>query len=436
MTPFNNAPTGLAEMTMKSVLVLILLLSSLSSPVHAASGGYTRLPAVEFADASRFVLHGVAAEYVRQDYGTFRDATDVRELYRDGVIDAASFIIREARFGNIVGGSVLIFDSRHTAAVVGNIAPGAPMADVVRQFGPPGFSWEERGLVGYKTEHFYIAFTGSGKVERIYLSRRQPQRERIDILPALLEKDRAMRSAFSFEDWGMRSTQLWRGTLTWYRPDGLCIWSGEEDYPVYVHTDYEGRIPEAAEGGGVRILLSDSDYPEFKIYLALVEEEEIRKILTEEGVYSPGKRTAAVPYGNCTYERSGWLFRRLDGSEPDNFVTFGHFPAPPLWLNERYVGVETMHGFGVYDLSARPATNEDAVFYIEYHDAAGPFVWDFDAEQGTLLIPTEGFTISEKRGEKPVELELGEDEQLLLRFRYDHDGNLAVSYSAVKRDGR
>ena len=409
---------------------------------------YTRLPAPAFAEASRFTLRGAAAEYARVDYATFRKNTSVRELYRDGVIDAATFIIGEHRFENIVGGSVLIFDSRHKEPVVGDIAVGAPVADVVKAFGPPGFAWQERPLIGYKTENFYIAFLGAKTVERIYLSRRRAQPEHGDVLPALLEGADAY--DFPFAAWNMRSTQLWRGSLTHYRADGLCVWSGEDDHPVFVYKDYEGLVPETdadgwtpvmdpdarqpgQTGGRLRVFLSDEDYPEYKIDLAIAEEEAIQKTLETEGRHSPGGRTAAIPFADCTYERSGHLFRRLDGSEPDNFVTFGHYPAPPIWLNERYAAVETMLGFGIYDLPARPSSEEDAVFYLEYHDAAGPFARDFDEKKGTLAIPTEGFTIRGKNGHKSEELELREDQQLLLHFSYDREGNLRVSHSVVKR---
>lgn len=413
---------------------------------------YTRLPAPVFADASRFALRGAAAEYARTDYAAFRKNTTVRDLYRDGVIDAASFIIGEHRFENIVGGSVLIFDSRHKEPVAGNIAVGAPVADVVKAFGPPGFAWETRPLIGYKTENFYIAFLGAETVERIYLARRRAQPEHGDVLPALLEGADTY-DYFPFAAWNMRSTQLWRGSQTHYRADGLCVWSGEDDYPVFVYKDYAGLIPETdadgwtplmdpdarkpgQTGGRLRVFLSDEDYPEYKIDLAIDEEEAIQKTLKTEGSRSPGGLTAAVPFGDCTYERAGYLFRRLDGSEPDNFVTFGHYPAPPIWLNERYAAVETMHGFGIYDLPARPSTEEDAVFYLEYHDAAGPFARDFDEKKGTLAIRTEGFTLRGKNGHKPTELELREDQQLLLRFSYDREGALRVSHSVVKRAKR
>ncbi len=443
-------------MIRRFTLALALLLCLAGAPAAGRQDGpdsqrrYIRLPAVALVDASRFVLHGAAAEYARVDYATFRKNTGVRELYRDGIIDAASFIIGEHRFENVVGGSVLIFDSRHKEPVVGNIAVGAPMAEVIKQFGPPGFAWKERGLIGYATENFSIAFAGAETIERIYLARRRAQPEHGGVLPALLES--ADTDAFPLAAWNMRATQLWRGSLTHYRADGLCVWTGMDECVVFIYKDYEGLVPETDSegrvaatdggtwepgfaGGGPRVVFADEAYPEYKIRLAVTEEEAIQEALKTEGFHSPGQRTAAVPYGDCTYERSGYLFRRLDGSEPDNFVTFGHYPAPPVWLNDRYIAVETMHGFGIYDLPARPSSENDAVFYLEYHDPAGPFARDFDEEKGTLAIPTEGFTVYGKNGKKPEELELREDEQLQLRFQYDGDGNLSVSHSVVKRQG-
>ena len=191
------------------------------------------------------------------------------------------------------------------------------------------------------------------------------------------------------------------------------------------------------------ILVLDEDYPEYKIYLAIHEEGLLPQILEKEGSYSPDKRIAAIPFSCGTYERSGYLFRWLDGGGPDDFVTFGHYPDKPLWLNNRYVAVETMMGFGIYDLAAYPSTEKDAVFYVEYNDPAGPYISNdcpathaamlanrekFDNYRKELTIPTDGggtFIMHERSTMR----EKFDSRWPVLHFQYDKSGKLRVTYS-------
>ena len=402
---------------------------------------YTHLPTPAFQDASRFVLHGVAADYVSKDYPAFREAADIKALYRDGIIDAASYIVRENRFENIVGGSVLVFDQRHTQPVVGDIAVGTPMASVLQQFGDPDFDWKAHNLIGYKTEQFYIGFTGQDKVDHIYLSKRYPQGSSDDVLPALLTSESP--NDFPFAAWNLEGRQLWRGSMTYNSRGGLEI-QRYESQTVYIHKDYRGQVPKSMPKKGP-VFFTDVDYPEYKIYAAVYEETYVQKTLAAEGHTSPDKRMEAIEFGLCTYERAGLLFRRLDGGGPDTFITPGHFPSPPFWLSSRYVGIETMDGFGVYDLEAYPDNYEASefsgagkgvVFYVKYHDAGGPFIQPADGEVSSLVIPSEGFTIQPRGGAAKRTLDSSEKQQLQLTFHYDAAGKLGVKYALVPRKSR
>lgn len=394
---------------------------------------YVHLKTIPFQDASVFILHGVAADYIQQEYETFRSGVDSKTLYADGVIDAASFIIGEERFENIFGGSLLIFDKRHQQTVVGDIRVGDALTRIRDAYGRPDFELKGSNLIGYKTEHCYVAFRGATNVERIYVARRNAQNNKEGILPAYLSSGDDKWN-FPFEAWGLRGKHLWRGSMTYYHADGLRIWvdPDPECAPVYVFNDYAGLVPKQLTDKDT-IFFVAYDYPEHKIYLAVYKEEALQKQFETEGYYSPDRRIAAVTFGNCTYERAGVLFRFLDGSGPDLFIAPGHFPDKPVWLNRRYVGIETMHGFGIYDLQAHPATGESAVFYIEYHDAAGPFIKYFDQESGTLVIDTDGFTIRKKDGDE--EIIVHEDAYLLLHLHYDTQENISVTTGRMRKEG-
>ncbi|MCL2789009.1 MAG: hypothetical protein FWD79_00025 [Desulfobulbus sp.] len=377
----------------------------------------------------------MAADYIRQDYETFRKSANGKKLYADGVIDAANFIIGEERFANRVGGSLLIFDSRHRQPVVGDISVGNPLEKVFAAYGRPDFALQDRNLIGYKTARYYLAFRGTKSVERIYVAKRNVQKRRDGILPAYLDdggdKWNFPREVFPFAAWGLRHTQLWRGSMTYCHPDGLYIWidADPKENQVYIFNDYTGLAPKQPAAKD-NIHFVGYDYPENKMYLAVHEEEALQKQFADEGSHSPDKRMAAVVFGNCTYERAGLLFRYLDGNGPDTFITPGHFPDKPIWLSGRYVGIETMLGFGIYDLQANPATEADAVFYMQYLDPAGPFIKYFDQENETLVFGTNGVTIRKKSGDETIEIP--EDEHLLLHLRYDKQGNISVTTGKVR----
>ena len=392
---------------------------------------YAYLKIIPFKDVSLFVLHGVAADYIRQGYETFRLSTDSKKLYADGVIDAASFIIGEERFENIVGGSLLIFDKRHQQTIVGDIHVGEALVKVRDTYGNPDFEWKAYSLIGYKTEHYYIAFRGAKNVERIYIAGRNAQKSMEGIIPTYASSSDNKWNNFPFAVWGLRPIQLWRGSMAYYHPDGLRIWTDPEDTHVWVFNDYTGLVPRHLTDKDT-ISFVEYDYTEHKIFLAIFAEEALQKQFEAEGQYSPDGHIAAVAFGNCTYERAGLLFRFLDGSGPDVFITPGHFPDKPIWLNGRYVGMETMHGFGIYDLHANPSTEGDAVFSLEYHDTAGPFIRHFDRASGTLVFGTDGFTSRKKDGVE--EIKIHEDEYLVLHLHYDKQENISVTTGKVRKE--
>ena len=407
---------------------------------------YGRLTPVVYQDASLFVLHGVAAEYVEQSYATFRSRTDFDELYADGIVDAVSFIIGDERFENIVGGSVLVVGKPYPKAVVGTIGLGAPLKSVHDAYGPPGFENKDFLLSGYKTEWFYIAFQGAETVERIYIAKRNAYSDKEGLLPEFFRT--AGKTSFAYAAWGMKGTQLGRGSQTYYHPGGLCLWDGPNaDYFVRVFTDFTGLVPRWTVDAET-FAFSEFDYPEYKIFLAASKETELREQFEKFASVSPDGAIAAIEFGTCTYERSGWLFRFRDGRGPDVFIRAGHYPAEPVWLEHGHVGIDTMHGFGVYDLAAYPASpngfsmagllaypepETSAVFYAKYEDVGGPYNNAFDRERQTLRIPENGFTLY-WQGEE-METAQSEAAPLLLHFHYDSDGKLGVEVQNFTNTG-
>ena len=417
---------------MKKIFVVLICTIVLSSalPVCAAVAeeAYKRLPGISFKDEAGFALKGIAADYARMDYALFQKMHDEYMLYREGIIDAASYIVGNTRFENRVGGSTLVFDSRHRSPIAGEIGIGTPISEVLGQFGEPDFTRRQDELIGYKTRTFYIAFTGKETVEKIYLSRRYSSEKQDNILPEFLASDNP--GEFPFNKWNMSATHLWRSSMTYYSPGGLSIWDNYEDsYPVIIYSDYTGLIPEE-ENARAEIFMRDTDYPEHKIYAAIDEENAIQSKLAdglEPEYYSPDRSIAILPFTDGTYERSGFLIRYLDGSSPSKFWTFGHYPSKPIWLNERYFCVSAMPGFGIYDL----LDSGDAMFYIE-DDSYGELSVVNPVQQGkTLTIRGESITIHADDKQTPMLLK--EKEQLLLQFQFSDDGKLIVKYSVVSR---
>lgn len=90
----NSQKTGLALL-----LIFLGILMLATPPSQAANSNssqatpeerYVYLPSVPFQKPSLFALQGVAADYARLDYAAFRKTTNLNELYKNGVIDAAS----------------------------------------------------------------------------------------------------------------------------------------------------------------------------------------------------------------------------------------------------------------------------------------------------------------------------------------------------------
>ena len=407
---------------------------------------YGRLPLVSYKDASLFVLHGAAADYVEQSYAAFRSRADFEDLYAEGTVDAVSFIIGDERFENIVGGSVLIIGAPHTKAVVGNIGVGAPLKSVLEIWGPPDFVNKDLRLAGYKTERFYIAFRGTETVERIYIAKRNAYAGKSGLIPEFFRT--ANKNDFAYAARGKQCVQIGRGSMTCHHPGGLYLWYGAGDeFHVRVFRDFTGLVPQGPVSAET-YEPSDFDYPEYKIYLAADEEAALAKQFETKASVSPDGNIAAVTYGECTYERSGLLFRFRDGKRPDVFIRAGHYPAAPVWLEHGHVGIDTMHGFGVYDLAAYgasangfgmegllayPAPEKSAVFYAEYEDAGGPYTMAFDRERQTLRIPENRFTLY-RHGEAAEAAQSG-DAPLLLHFHYDSAGKLGVEVRNSIRTG-
>jgi hypothetical protein len=408
------------------------------------SGQYTRLPGIRFRDEASFDLRDAAADYARLDYEAFLDAYATDALFRAGIIDAASYIIGETLTENLVGGSTLVFGPRYQTPVASEIGIGAPVSAILDLWGEPDFARQNYELIGYKTATFYIAFTGAERVQRIYLSRRYPQGELDDVFPDFLASDNP--GNYPFDKHNMAATQLWRASYTYYSPSGLCVWNAPRStdesfdyyYPAYIYKDYTGQVPEGA-GEDTDFFFLDADYPEYKIFMAIAEEKAIQQRLDaglEPEYYSPDKSVAVLPFDDCAYERSGFLFRRLDGGLPDRFIRFGHFPDKPLWLNSRYVCVNTMLGFGIYDLGS-PYPGEDAafyideVFYIQDDSYAGLTVVEPSGQGEALALRGDKITVCVDATQTPLELK--DDEQLMLRYQFSADGALLAEYSIVKR---
>ena len=411
--------------TMCSALAAIRATGVSNSP---QKDGSKRLPVIQFRDEVSFELKNAAADYARMDYATFLKTHDRFSLYKEGVIDAASYIIGDTKFENVAGGSTLVFSSRYSHPITGDIGIGSPISAIRDQFGEPDFTRRQDELFGYKTKTFYIAFTGKETVERIYLSRRYPQEEQGALLPEFYASGNP--ESFPFDKWNMASTQLWRSSMSYYSPGGLCIHDNYEDvYPITIYKDYSGQIPEGVNKS-MELEFKDTDYPEYKIYAAIDEEKAIQKKLAdglEPGYYSPDKRIAILPFTDSTYERSGFLFRYLDYASPDQFLTFGHYPSLPLWINERYICVSSMYGFGIYDLFVEARD----VFYIEDNSFGELEIVDPAQQSKTLNIRCEEITIHV--GDMETSAKLDENEQLLLQFKFSADGALSVEHSIVSR---
>lgn len=379
---------------------------------------FTHLPPVPFMEESVFDLQGIAADYVR-DYDTFYDRYQRDELFAQGVIDAASYVVGETRAENLVGDSVLIFTEKYTLPVAGSIGIGDNLEAVVKAFGEPAAFDEAYRLTLYKTATFYLAFAGD-PIETIYVSRRIPTPETETLLQEFFSSEPL---GFPYQSWGMYGTQLWRGSMVYYSPGGLCIWDAYDDdfnpyYPITIYSDYEGLVPENL-GEEEGVFFREVDYPEHKIMRAIAENEVIDHIIASASepawddlfsarFFSPDRSIAVLEYSLCTYERSGYLLRYLDGSLADRFLQFGHFPSEQGWIGNRYLLVNSMFGFGIYDVRAADGQSS-CPFYVRSESYSEP--WIRESSEDEIVILGENFTIIQP-GQDDVEIFLESNQAL------------------------
>lgn len=395
------------------------------------------LPPVSFQDEKKFMLQGIAADYI-EDYDLFYDKYKRDDLFSHGIIDAASYLIGESRFENLAGDSVLFFTQAQDI-VADELGIGSSLASVIDVLGEPCARYEEYNLVMYKTSKFYIAFAGD-TVNTIYLSRQAQNPLTQNLLPEFLSSEK--KSNFSFADYGMYGAQIWRGTVSYYSPDGICIHEGFDDnfdlfYPMTIYRDYQGLVPEGlSESDGV--FFRDIDYPEHKILQAITENDIIESLIVSKAehesgneffssvFFSPDKKIAMLEFSNCTYERSGFLLRYLDGSLADRFIQVGHFPTYHGMIDSRYLLINSMFGFGVYDVE----TPYHALFYLRDDTYVGPYIVKEDDKSAVIM--GESFTIIQPDKED-VAVSLEDNQELLLSFEHKND-SLTVSYEVRNKD--
>jgi|GEM_PF-1904723 len=361
---------------------------------------YTYLPPVSFMRESVFELQGIANEYATLNYSDFCAQYSQEDLFYMGITDSTSFVINDFRLGNTTGGSTLIFTEKYNSPVVGTVAIGTPLSSVYATYGAPGFAYTAEELFGedhlmpygftlfgYKTEHFYIAFAGTGVVERIYLSRRYPQTEQDDVLPVVLSLEHND-NYLDPEKWGLnlQTTQLWRATVTHFSPSGLSFYDGfipiDIDnniscrYYIDIYSDYTGRIPSSpSDDDDFRLYFVGVDFPQFKIQVAAIIEYQIQNYSSQwpqDFITSPDGSYVLLPFTYCTGERSGYIVYYLDGNHPYTFMQFGHYPYNhpfTSWLaDSRYLYVTSMESFSIYDMQDTSSLYPEPILYLDAFD--------------------------------------------------------------------
>jgi hypothetical protein len=96
--------------------------------------------------------------------------------------------------------SNILFNSRYKGSIMNEINMKSSKADVLSQLGQPNFENTDENLYGYKTDNFYIFFTGRNQISEVSVYRRDANYDQTALVAAIKELEKSKDSLEPFKN--------------------------------------------------------------------------------------------------------------------------------------------------------------------------------------------------------------------------------------------
>lgn len=380
-----------------TILVSILGGCSFAQNVLVENGGViernnSKLSTVETINLTDFKLNNIADDFIQMDDVDFNGKYKVDMLYQKGI--------------KINDG--IRFTNRFNDKIIGDTKIGTTLNDFIHKIGKPQFKNEEVGLIGYKTEKYYLIVYGKEKVEEISLLKRKVLSKGYENILCDFIEDAKEGFTFydsfieKYNDYSSKSHIRGGGWIVRYPGiefeifDGIC---------VTIYNDFEGTLTGGSKDVAIKYIDEDSIFKGEGIYYSW--ENYLEEDICKEGITSPNKEYLAYSNDSSTYEHAYILLRYVDNSKADQKIYPGYFTDNLKWLNNRYLFFTAdFNGIFIYDLK-----NEDLLELISSFENT-----DVDYKEYEFRSVDES----------SIKYINQDDEQVILTYEFNDEGDINI----------